>query len=88
MTDLSTRAATRASFGSIALLTAFLIVLLQTVGSGDGLLPGLLAGLLAVLLAILGVGLRIEAAVLGRSDQAPEPAEDRLRSSSGRADAR
>lgn len=84
MTDLSTRAATKASFGSIALLAAFLIVLLSTAGSGDDLMPGLLA----VLLAVLGVGLRIEAAVLGRGDQTPEPSEAGIRASSGRADAR
>lgn len=61
MTDHPARGE-QGSVGSIALLAAFVIVLLQAVGTGADEWPDLLA----ILLAILGVGLRIEAALLAR----------------------
>ncbi|WP_116047033.1 hypothetical protein [Amycolatopsis palatopharyngis] len=56
---LSSSAASRASFGSVALLAAFVIVFLQAIGSGYDQWPYLLA----VVLAVTGAGLRIEAAI-------------------------
>lgn len=68
MTDLSEQARSRASFGSLALLVAFIMIPLQAVSE----FRDAWATLTAILLAILGVGLRIEAAILrGQSGARP-----------------
>ncbi|GAA2345792.1 hypothetical protein GCM10009854_23330 [Saccharopolyspora halophila] len=60
-TGTSTKSAAtgRAAFGTAALFAAFIIVVLQAVGTGYDRWPDLLA----VLLAVAGSGLRIEAAI-------------------------
>lgn len=63
MSDQSTtRAASKATIGNVALLAAFVIVVLQAVGTGYDQWPDLLA----IILAIAGTGLRIETALARR----------------------
>lgn len=63
MTDkLATTAASRVTLGNAALLAAFIIVLLQAIGTDYDKWPDLLA----IVLAIVGTGLRIEAALARR----------------------
>lgn len=62
MSDRSHSQSSRATLGTVALLAAFVIVLLQAIGSGNAQWPNLLA----VVLAVLGSGLRIEAVLARR----------------------
>ncbi|ASU79189.1 hypothetical protein CDG81_13815 [Actinopolyspora erythraea] len=57
----SDAAASRATFGFMALLSAFLIIFLQAIAAGTTVQW---ANLLALVLAITGTGLRIEAILL------------------------
>jgi len=62
MTDESRPQRSRTSIGSVALLAAFVIVVLQAIGEASAQWPNLLA----IVLAILGSGLRIEAVLARR----------------------